>query len=327
MPNFGAFVVSLDFEQRWGVRDHCEPKHGCHERLLGARDAVRGILDLFEQYEIAATWAVVGFLFARSRQELESFSPRVRPRYRNAALDPYGEQIGCSEEDDPLHFAPSMIRAIQARPRQEIGSHTFSHYYCQEPGQDKAAFAADMESAARIAGNFGVRLESIVFPRDQMNLGYRDVLKAKGITAYRGNQALWIYRPAPRRTQRSWVRRGARLFDAYIPLSGLNLCRWDEIAEDDGLCNVRASAYLRPYCPALRGFDALRLRRIAAAIKEAALSKRIFHLWWHPHDFGKFAEQNLEFLRAVLNEYGYWRNRVGMRSLNIEEVAALVRPA
>jgi hypothetical protein len=115
--------------------------------------------------------------------------------------------------------------------------------------------------------------------------------------------------------------------DTYVPLSGLNLCRWDEVEEADGLYNVRASAYLRPYYPELRVFDALRLRRIAAAIKEAALSKRIFHLWWHPHDFGKFAEENLEFLRAVLTEYGYWRDRAGMRSLNIEEVAAWVRPA
>ncbi len=325
MPDFGAFVVSLDFEQHWGVRDRCDPAGRYREHLLGARAAVPKILDTFEQYGVAATWAVVGFLFARSRLELESLSPRLRPRYLNAALDPYLERVGQGEHDDPLHFAPSLIREIRRRPRQEIGSHTFAHYYCQEPGQDKAVFAADLESAVRAAGCSGVVLKSIVFPRNQMNPAYRDVLRSNGIAAYRGNQASWMYCSAERRKQRSWTRRAARLCDAYVRVSCLNLCRWEEVVEEDGLCNVRASAYLRPYCPALRALEALRLHRIAASMKAAALSKRIFHLWWHPHDFGRFLDENLRFLDAVFAEFSYWKARTGMRSMNFQEIAALAK--
>jgi hypothetical protein len=255
---------------------------------------------------------------------LELFSPPIRPQYEDSALDPYQEQIGQSEDEDLLHFAPSIIREIQRRPRQEIGSHTFSHYYCKEAGQDKTAFAADLESAIRIAENSGVQLKSIVFPRNQVNPAYRDILLRQGIVAYRGNQTSWMYRFSGKSNDRFWTR-GARLCDAYLPISGLNLCKWDELAEEGGLCNVRAGAFLRPYCRGLRAFDGLRIRRIAECLKAAAISKRIFHLWWHPHNFGAFPDQNLWALRSIIATYAYWRDRTGMQSMNMQEIAALAR--
>jgi peptidoglycan/xylan/chitin deacetylase (PgdA/CDA1 family) len=323
MPDFGAFVISLDFELHWGVRDICPPEGPYRENLLGSRAVIPRILDLFRSSGIAATWATVGFLFASSRSELEEFSPERRPRYENPALDPYRQQVGETEETDPLHFAPSIIREIQRTPRQEIGTHTFSHYYCVEPGQDKAAFKADMESAIRIADLFGVRPESIVFPRNQVNPAYRDVLLSKGILSYRGNQKAWIYRFSEKRDRR-WIR-AARLLDAYVPLTGKNLCRWDEVMEEDGLCNIPASAFLRPGVPGSRAVDALRLRRISECFKEAARSKRIFHLWWHPHNFGAVPEENLDFLRAIIEVYRHWQDQAGLRSMNMREVATMAR--
>jgi hypothetical protein len=67
----------------------------------------------------------------------------ARPRYRDSRLDPYDGAVGEGEADDPLHFAPSLIGRIRATRRQEISTHTFSHYYCLEPGQDRQAFRAD----------------------------------------------------------------------------------------------------------------------------------------------------------------------------------------
>jgi peptidoglycan/xylan/chitin deacetylase (PgdA/CDA1 family) len=323
MPDFGAFVISLDFELHWGVRDTCPPHGPYRKNLLGSRMVIPQILDLFAKSGIAATWATVGFLFASSRAELEAFSPQLRPCYRKLALDPYREPVGETEEVDTLHFAPSIVRALQRTPRQEIGTHTFSHYYCTEPGQDKAAFEADLESAIRIARLFGVRPESIVFPRNQVNRAYRDVLLRKGILSYRGNQKSWIYRFSERRDRR-WIR-AARLLDAHVPITGTNLHAWKHVVEADNLCNVPASLFLRPCIPGFRAMDALRLRRISECLKQAAQSKRIFHLWWHPHNFGAYPEANLEFLRRIVAVYRHWQARMGLRSMNMSEVAALAR--
>jgi hypothetical protein len=97
-PGFGALVISLDFELHWGVRD-IYPAGGSYDRnLYGGRDAIPRILDLFEEFEIAATWATVGFLFASSREQLCRFAPSTRPRYENPLLFPYDEPIGSGEE-------------------------------------------------------------------------------------------------------------------------------------------------------------------------------------------------------------------------------------
>ena len=106
--------------------------------ILGARRAIPHMLALFEEFDVAATWATVGCLFATSRQELDTFFPAVLPAYTNPRLTPIGSPVGTNEEDDPLHFAPSLIAAIQRTPRQEIATHTFSHYYCLAPGQIEA---------------------------------------------------------------------------------------------------------------------------------------------------------------------------------------------
>src|SRR3954447_2214187 len=86
-PGHGAFVVSLDFELLWGVRDKYPPDGGAYRgNLLGARAAVPRMLELFAEFNVAATWATVGFLFAATRRELERHRPAVLPGYDNPAL-------------------------------------------------------------------------------------------------------------------------------------------------------------------------------------------------------------------------------------------------
>src|SRR5689334_6215372 len=71
MRRHGAFVVSLDFELHWGVRD-LVPLNECQQRLLGVREAIPAMLRTFEDRGIHATWAAVGMLFARGRDDLRA---------------------------------------------------------------------------------------------------------------------------------------------------------------------------------------------------------------------------------------------------------------
>jgi peptidoglycan/xylan/chitin deacetylase (PgdA/CDA1 family) len=322
-PGFGALVVSLDFELHWGVRDKCPVDGPYRENLLGARKAIPQMLDVFEQFEVSATWATVGFLFAESKREREEFSPGIRPQYADAKLDAYAEATGADEASDPLHYAGSLIRQIRARAGQEIATHTFSHYYGLEPGETREAFAADLRSAISIAKHHGMDVRSMVFPRNQFHPGYLDLLKDAGITSYRGNETNWMYRPR-RRSEETLAVRAPRLLDHYVSLSGSKVVPWDQVLQPNGLCNVRSSMFLRPYSVRRKSLEPARLRRIAGGIEAAAQQRGIFHLWWHPHNFGAQTQQNLDFLRRVLEVFATCRSKHGMQSLSMAGVSELL---
>ena len=317
----GRLVVSLDFELHWGVRDHT-PVERYRDDLLGMRGAIPALLELFTEYEIHATWAAVGFLFARDRAELEGALPARRPRYARAALDPYRAldgEVGHDERDDPLHFAASQLEQIAGTPHQEVASHTFSHFYCLEDGQDESMFAEDLRAAHRIAARRGLTLRSLVFPRNQVNRNYLEACRRAGFIAYRGSARSWLYDPRAEGRE-SWLRRGARLLDAYLPLSGDNSYALTRGTAQAPL-EVPASRFLRPWSPGLCALEPLRARRIVRGLSRAAESGRIYHLWWHPHYFAKHLDENLEFLRGILRHFVALRSTCGMRSANMRELA------
>jgi hypothetical protein len=326
----GAFVISLDLELLWGVREIAAGGR-YHRYLHGARSAIPRILALFGQFNVAATWATVGFLFARDRDELADFLPADQPRYLHARFDPYREEIGRNEVEDPLHFGRSLLEMIREMPRQEIGSHTFSHYYCLEQGQNVSSFCADLESAQRIAAvTLGMNLRSLVLPRNQFNPAYATVIQKAGFLCYRGNQQGRIYAAAGTQSATSPGARAARLADAYIPVSPDCLQSWHDVQSDSGLCDVRASRFLRPYNPRCKVLGSLRASRIVNGMRAAARGGLVYHLWWHPHNFGAHIDESVEFLSGILAEFRILRDQFGFRSMSMAEAAetasALIAP-
>ncbi len=314
----GSFVVSLDFELFWGVRD-VVPLSRYRENLLGERIAVEALLRTFEKRGVRATWATVGALFCGTKRELAQAMPERRPIYRDVRLSPYAamHEVGEDERSDPFHFAPGLVEAIARTPGQELATHTFSHFYCLEAGQTAEDFDADLEVAQRLAEPFG-GVRSLVFPRNQYNPGYRDVMRQRGIRAYRSNPRYWAY--APGTTREPVSRRAARLVDSYLPLSGAQTHRVR--ATGDGLTDVPASVFLRPYSPRLRHLDRLRVARIKRAITAAADRDECFHLWWHPHNFGVHLRENMRVLEAVLDHLDALRRRGRMESVTMGDLAA-----
>jgi hypothetical protein len=65
----GNFVISLDYELMWGVRDHAT-RESYGPNVLGGRQAIPAMLDLFHRRGIRATWAAVGALLCESKDEL-----------------------------------------------------------------------------------------------------------------------------------------------------------------------------------------------------------------------------------------------------------------
>lgn len=316
----GIFTISLDLELFWGVRD--SRSFGDYEaNLLGELDAIRGILDLFQAHGVHATWATLGFLFFKNMAELRQHLPDVLPDYHRQQLSSYRYMDERTwGEDDAYHFAPDTIELIRSRAGQEIGTHTFSHYYCLEEGQTIESFRADLQAAVEIAKAKGIPTTSLVFPRNQGNPAYLPVLDELGIACYRGNENASFYKPRNKQGQSSMVR-ALRLLDAYINLSGYNTYSLEECARSHPF-NIPASRFLRPYARSLSPLESLRLRRIKRAMRDAATSNRLFHLWWHPHNFGADLKQNLAFLQKILAYYNELNQRYDMQPCNMGEIAA-----
>lgn len=318
----GALVISLDFELMWGVRDKLSlANYG--QNILGVRQVVPSLLALFSERNIACTWATVGFLFFDKKRDLLAGIPMRRPAYATPRLSPYDDlgAIGDNEDADPYHYGLSLIRRVIDCPRQEIATHTFSHFYCLEAGGDADSFRADLDAAYAIAEKLGIRLKSIVFPRNQWNDAHLGVCRDLGLQSCRGNETTWFHRPRRDADQKLFVR-GFRLADAYLPIGGPHDCK---PALADGLVNIPSSRYLRPMRNEPMS-EWLRLKRITSAMETAARRKTVFHLWWHPHNFGVGLEGNLTFLRKILDQFRLLQDRYGMRSLTMGEVADEVLP-
>jgi peptidoglycan/xylan/chitin deacetylase (PgdA/CDA1 family) len=311
-----AFVISLDFELHWGVRDIAPLDAAERRRLLKAREMVSKILSLFREYDVHATWATVGMLFAGSRDEAEFFRPTVLPNYANASLNPYQEHLGSSEEEDPFHFAPSLIREIDATPGQEIASHSYSHYYCLEAGQDAPAFEADIQSAVAIAAGSGYQIKSYVFARNQVNPAYLPLLSRHGIAVYRGVSALEPYKAVDFHEQRRLRHRAARMLDTLVDVYGPQSVDWPSEAQPTCL---EPSRYLQRCRTFLVPFRALAVRRMIGQMQSAASQQRIFHIWWHPEDFTTGGDLNLSVLRQVLDAFHELRQRNLMTSFSMNE--------
>lgn len=314
----GTFIISLDFELHWGVRD-VKTVEQYRENLIGVRRAVPAMLATFAEYDIHATWATVGFLFFSRRIELLRALPAELPQYDNPHLSPYPDigSIGQNEDDDPFHFARSLLEQIRSSPAQEIGTHTFSHYYCLEPTQSVAAFRADLQAAMAAAADFDVVLKSIVFPRNQYDEGHLQICGEIGLKAFRGNPQSWIYRPRMLTDETRWVR-AARLLDSYCNLSSHN-CYPLMPSKGDVPINLPASRFLRPYSAKLPAAQALQERRIKDDLTYAAQQGLAYHLWWHPHNFGTQLEENIGMLRRILEHFQGLRERYGMQSKNMAE--------
>ncbi len=314
----GVFVISLDFELYWGMRDVISVE-GYSSHLDGTPKAVEEMLTLFNKYQMHVTWATIGFLFYKDSEELKRNYPAKLPAYKNDEINLYSYM-----EQNPIknayHFAPKSIDLIISYPNQEMATHTFSHYYCLEEGQDEISFYADLEACKKIADEKEIKLTSLVFPRNQYNESYLGVIEKVGITSYRGNEKGWIYDAATEEQKKTPLKRALRILDSYVNVSGYHTYKLVEIAKQTPY-NIPASRFLRPYSAKLAFLDTLRLKRITDAMTYAAKNGELFHLWWHPHNFGVNTQENIAFLTLILEHYKILELQYGFRSLTMTEVS------
>src|SRR5690554_2695997 len=319
--NKPIFIISLDFELHWGRFDKAAIK-GNESYYLQARKAVPEILRLFEEFDIEATWATVGMLFAENRKEWHQYLPEDQPTYHNKKFSPYDWLANNGVQDEFL-FAPDLIDKILHTKGQEVGSHTFSHYYTLEQGQTEQQFRQDLQAAQRIAADkFGIRLSSLVFPRNQFNSRYMGISREAGFTAVRSNPSDWYWNDTSSETLTKKVFRTA---DVFFPVGHPSSFSWSALLwSEDMPLEIPASRFLRPYSD-FELLNRVKAARLKKEMTRSAKKAEIYHLWWHPHNHGRRLEESLKFLRKVLEHFSQLRDKYGMMSCNMASVERLVK--
>ncbi len=321
----GVFVISLDFEMMWGVKDIRTPDGYGQSHITNVYQVIPEMLKLFEKYNVKATIATVGLIMLKNKEEALKNIPAETPSYKNMVLSPYAdgyiEQI--ENKYEYLYFAPSLIEAIKMHNNIEIGTHTFCHYNCYAPGQTVTQFEKDLQKALQVANKQDLDIKSIVFPRNQVSAEYLSVCGKNGIVAYRGNAVKFFTRE--KGLLGRVKNRLGRLLDNYVKFGTRTSYDYSTIDTNENPINIRASRFLRSYNKRLSFMEPLSRRRIKKEIQYAARHNEVYHLWWHPHNFGANSEKNLEKLEYVLRCYSDCHNKYGMRSYTMAELALLIK--
>lgn len=289
----GRVVISVDAELGWGFHDRIAPPE---RRIAAAREGWETLLELFDEYDVPATWAVVGHLL---REECGSG----------------GKHGSCPCVQSPVlaerarRYAPELVTAVgEAAADHELACHSFSHPLFDDISKERARSEVVRSIAA--AREHDITLRSFVFPRNRV--GHRDVLAEQGFTTYRG--------VGPARGG-SRVRRLLRATSGTWtpPLASPTIDEYGLVDLPDSLYLFRFEGWPRTLVESVGEDPVVGLFR--RGVEAAAASDGVFHCWLHPNNV--VAERDVTRLHTMLSILDSHRDEVGVATMH--EVAARAR--
>lgn len=158
---------------------------------------VRRVLDdvfaLFENYEIPATWNLLGHLLLDrcSKRDPDQLPHRdmPRPKYRWLDGDWYKYDPCTDVADDPAWYGKDMIDRIihyvrGSKVHHEIGCHSFSHQQFGDPECTAELAKAEIAKCmSLLKAGYNISPKTFAFPRDYV--GHLEELKKQGFTSFR----------------------------------------------------------------------------------------------------------------------------------------------
>lgn len=310
----GAFVLTLDFELMWGaINSECDVERGFAQRTQKMDEILPKLLDLFQEYGIHVTWATVGAIACRNIEKaLEMMDYELIYPENGFNVKEYIRNI----ENEKIHFLPGFFEKIAKVDGQYIGSHTFSHFYVAEYPNCESVLKEEIDTSVKLLNRYN-DIQSIVFPKNQVDDALLKVVDKCGLTCYRGKQV------GSRFNKENKISKIARFIDAYFPLCGRNDYGYGQI-KTGNLYNIQASRFFRTYFKPLGVLEWLKILRIKREMLRAARDGCVYHLWFHPHNLATDVEFNLNQLKKIFKIYLRLNEKYGFESLAMEEVASKV---
>ncbi|WP_255171684.1 polysaccharide deacetylase family protein [Natrononativus amylolyticus] len=291
----GSVVISLDAELGWGFHDLESPPE---ERVESGRRGWETLLCLFEEFDVRATWAVVGHLMLEECDGRHADHP---------APEGWFERERTTWADRPdLRFGPDLVRGIvDSDVDHELASHSFSHVLFGQSETTPELARAELERCFALAADWDLRLESFVFPRN--DVGHLSALADLGFRAYRGRS------PTPD---------GFRgVLETTFTSRSLLV---EPVVDEHGLVNVPASLFLFGFEGPARSvaesvWDDPMVALARRGIDRAAREDGVFHVWLHPNNLRN--ERDDDRMRAILRYLDRQRAETGLTVETMADVA------
>ena len=318
--------INADFEMAWSGRR--VPDDPARDGQFGETpETVGKILEILDRYEIPVTWATVGALLLTKPFDFGRFAEfnNADPFFTGSWYDvpPFGSPRG------RFFYAPQSVeRILSAKVRHEIGCHTFTHLYFGAGSVSRKRFAMELDACAEAAAEWGIRLESFVYP--SQFIAEAGLLAEKGYKVYRQDALEWFrfgkpYIPSFNVTAKNRLRK----------LAG-GVCKWiDErfcftpasygvTRESSGMTTFVCSTIF----PGFYGISKYvtseqRVKRICKGIGRAVREDGLFSFFFHPWQMNRRREECLGAFEQICAYAAKMRETEGLRILTIRELCGL----
>lgn len=267
------------------------------------------MLEVFDEFNITATWAVVGILFHEREEAAQAYPKDWEGKY------PAFEEL--YKNKHPLLHGADVIDTLLAKgAKHEIAFHGYVHRIFEERLMSREEACAEIQAWRRAAQRQNIRPYTVIFPRNK--IGHLDLFKQHDFVCYRGEERMPKLYLFP-----FWGKPFRRFYYYLAAFSTPPVYELER--ERSGLVNLPASRWLFGFNRHVeRALDALnlhtlRLRKMADGIHQAAREKKIIHLWAHPHEFQ--TPKDIEKLRYLLHHVAAEVEAGRMQSVGMAELA------
>lgn len=314
----GRFILSLDYELIWGVYEKKRIWDYVHSNLNNANDALVKICDLAEQYDIKLSIGIVGLLnidhnknddsICNNKIKSIAFWKKNRESiYRNHLTD-----------FDKICGDPSIIQNLISRKNIEIVSHTYYHSFFQDEENLKETLSLESFKIKELFKLLEIPMNSIIFPRNQYNKELLKEFQTLGFRYFRGIDFGFSW------TKHSLFKKNFNLLSKLYYIirlySGYPVDRTYFLPKKEmGLKNVKGSYFMRPYNHITKKIEHRKVLSIKKQMSKAALEGKYFHIWWHPHNYGKNLNENLSQIEEIFRHYKELNLKFGYESKFISE--------
>ncbi len=309
-PQNGYFVFSLDTELAWGDLWAQTGTRGATRNGTAEREAIRRLLDLMDEYGIRATWAFTGHLFYEECERC-AVCPIMSLKDKDTRFDLiWGTRHA-------MWYGSDILEAVVSRHSgHEIACHGYTHRYFDKLTQDEARL--EINEWLRLAGRRGLAHYTVIFPQGRIQ--HLDLFREAGFVCYRGKDVRHPLLSVPffgkvlNRINLRLSLLPPQVFDAKCDGSGLvNIPSSQWIFRTDRRIETALDTLQMPY---------LRLRPAARAIRKAAESGKVIHLWAHPHEFR--TERDFDKLRFLFRCFAENSRERTLQSITMAELAQRV---
>jgi hypothetical protein len=309
----GYFVFSLDTELGWGYfdKDHLRRVRFSADGSRERKSIVR-LLDILDEFDISATWALVGHMFYKSCEHC-AICPILDWKGK------YGSFEDVYETNNSLWYGADVIDTLLARgPRHEIAFHGYTHKVFDENTMSEDEARVELQEWLRLSERKQITPRTVVFPRNKV--GHLRLFEEFGFLCYRGET------PPPKTHSLPYLRKiFGRIWQSspFFPLVH-DFCEVGPY----GLVNIPSSPnYFRRDRGLERLFDVLNLckfsmRGAIKGVKKAAKEKKIIHIRAHPCDFQ--TEKDFKKLRYLLTDVSTQVKKGLLQSVGMADLARKV---